>query len=57
MAREPGNGLIMAGAIVSIVGVCIVLVQVLRVPAYWVPLIVGLGLMSVGLIRRFIRGR
>ena len=57
MAHEPGHGLITAGAILSIVGVCIVLIQVLRVPAYWVPLIVGLGLLSMGLIRRFIRGR
>jgi len=57
MAREPGNGLIMAGPIVSIVGVCVVLIQVLRVPSYWVPLIVGRGLLSMGLIRRFIRSR
>jgi len=47
----------MAGPFVSIVGVCVVLIQVLRVPSYWVPLIVGRGLLSMGLIRRFIRSR
>jgi hypothetical protein len=40
-----------AGAIVTIVGVCIVLIRVFRVPDYWVPLMVGVGLFLLGLIR------
>jgi hypothetical protein len=40
-----------AGAIVTLVGVGIVLVRVLRVPEYWVPLMVGLGLFLVGATR------
>jgi hypothetical protein len=40
-----------AGAIVTLVGVGIVLVRVLRVPEYWVPLMVGLGLFLVGAMR------
>jgi hypothetical protein len=41
----------MAGAIVMFVGLCIVLVRVLRVPEYFVPLMVGVGLFLLGLIR------
>jgi hypothetical protein len=40
-----------AGLIVMFVGVCIVLIRVLRVPEYWVPLMVGTGLFLLGLIR------
>jgi archaellum biogenesis protein FlaJ (TadC family) len=52
MARKSGNILLFAGTIVSFVGLCIVLVRVWRVPEYWVPLMVGLGLLLVGLVRR-----
>jgi hypothetical protein len=41
----------MAGAIVTFIGLCIVLVRVLRVPEYWVPLMVGVGLFLLGLMR------
>jgi hypothetical protein len=40
-----------AGAIVTLVGIGIILVKVLRVPEYWVPLMVGLGLFLVGAMR------
>jgi hypothetical protein len=33
-----------AGAIVMFIGVCIVLVRVLTVPAYWIPPMGGVGL-------------
>jgi hypothetical protein len=41
----------LAGAIVSFVGLCIVLIKVLGVPQYWAPLMVGAGLFLLGLIR------
>lgn len=41
----------MAGVIVTFVGICIVLIKVLRIPEYWVPLMVGVGLLLLGLIR------
>jgi hypothetical protein len=41
----------MAGLIVTFIGLCIVLIRVLRVPEYWVPLMVGAGLFLLGLIR------
>ena len=55
MRHRSGAGLIMAGAIVSFVGVCIVLVKTLHVPEYWVPLMVGIGLLLMGIVRRMTR--
>jgi len=51
MGRRSGSGLMMAGAIVTFVGLCIVLLRVLRVPEYWVPLMVGVGLLLAGFVR------
>ena len=55
MRDRSGNGLIVAGAIVSFVGLVIVLVRVLQVPEYWVPLMVGIGLLVLGFIRKLTR--
>ncbi|HKW91524.1 MAG TPA: hypothetical protein VJX92_06460 [Methylomirabilota bacterium] len=52
MAARSGGGLILAGGIVSFVGACIVLFKVLRLPEYWAPLLVGIGLLLMGVIRR-----
>ena len=49
--RSSGARLMMAGLIVAFIGLCIVLVQVLHVPRYWVPLMVGVGIFLVGLVR------
>lgn len=51
MAGNSGGRLMMAGLIVAFIGLCIVLVQVLHVPRYWVPLMVGVGIFLVGLVR------
>jgi hypothetical protein len=40
-----------AGFIVTIIGLCVILVRVLKVPEYWVPLMVGIGLFLLGLLR------
>jgi hypothetical protein len=52
MAHRSGGGLILAGAIVTFVGLCIMLVKMARVSEYWIPLVVGVALILVGLIRR-----
>jgi hypothetical protein len=52
VAHRSGDQLIAGGAILTLIGVCIVLVKVFQIPGYWVPLIVGLGLLLMGLIRR-----
>jgi Na+/H+ antiporter NhaD/arsenite permease-like protein len=41
----------MAGLIVTFIGLCIVLIRLLRVPEHWVPLMVGVGLFLLGLVR------
>ena len=51
MARRPGSNLMVAGLIVSFVGLCIVLIRVMHVPAYWTPLMVGIGIFLLGFIR------
>lgn len=51
MAEGSGTRLMMAGLIVAFIGLCIVLIKVMRVPEYWVPLMVGVGLFLLGFIR------
>jgi glucose uptake protein GlcU len=45
-----GRGLMTAGAIVTIVGLGIVLMKTLHLPAYWTPVIVGVALFVAGAI-------
>jgi hypothetical protein len=45
--------LLLAGTIVAFSGLCIVLVEVFRVPPWGVLLVVGFGLIGLGLIRRY----
>lgn len=47
-----GRGLIVAGLIVSTVGVGIVLFRVFQIPGYWAPLLVGVALLLAGVARR-----
>ena len=49
--RRPGSGLMMAGAIISLVGIGIVLMRALSIPRHWLPLLVGLALFLIGVIR------
>ena len=51
MPDRSGKGLMTAGAIVTFIGLCIMLVRVLKVPEYSVPLLVGIGLFLLGLSR------
>ena len=45
-----GRGLMTAGAIVTIVGLGIVVIKTLRLPGYWTPVIVGVSLFVAGAI-------
>jgi hypothetical protein len=51
MARNSGGKLMMAGSIITFIGLCIVLIRVLQVPRYWIPLLVGVGIFLAGLVR------
>jgi hypothetical protein len=51
----PGMGLILAGAIVFLVGLTIVLFIELNIPRYWIPLVIGLVLMLAGVMVSIIK--
>ena len=42
------RGLMLAGLILTLVGLVIVLTNVLALPRYWTPLLVGLALLVTG---------
>jgi uncharacterized membrane protein HdeD (DUF308 family) len=45
------NKLLLAGLIVTLVGLFVVLRHELRIPSYWTPLLVGIALLIVGVIQ------
>lgn len=51
MVRNSGGSLMVAGLIVAFIGLCIVVVRALHVPPYWIPLMVGIGIFLLGLVR------
>ena len=48
--RTAGRGLMIAGALVTIVGLGIVAMRTLDVPRHWLPVIVGLALFVAGVV-------
>jgi hypothetical protein len=50
--RCAGNGLIVAGLIVTLIGLGIVLVRTLAIPREWTTLMIGLALLLAGAVRR-----
>jgi hypothetical protein len=48
--HSPGRGLMMAGAILMVIGAGVILIRTFEVPPHWMPLIVGIGLFFAGLI-------
>lgn len=57
MGDRSGRHLMMAGAIVTVVGLGIIIVRELRVPREWIPVIVGVGLFILGSIRFLTSGK
>ena len=51
MADGTGRHLMTVGSIITTIGFSIVLFKVLRVPGYWVPVVIGLAIFVVGLVR------
>ncbi len=47
-----GRGLMLAGLIVTLVGLGIVMVRALEIPGYWIPVGVGVALLVAGAVRR-----
>ena len=50
MGKWPGMGLILAGAIVFLVGVIIILFKEFNIPRYWIPAVIGVVLIVAGVI-------
>ena len=53
--RCSGNGLILAGLIVTLVGLAVVATRTLHIPREWVTVGVGLALLAAGAARRALR--
>ena len=55
--RCAGNGLLLAGMIVTLVGLAVALTATLRIPRHWTTVGVGLALLATGVVRRALRPR
>ena len=51
------NKLMLAGLIVTLVGLFIVIRHELAIPSYWNPLLVGIALLVVGVIWSLLSGK
>ena len=49
--RRSGSGLMLAGAIIIVIGFGVALIKAWNLPNYWIPLVVGIGLVVIGAIR------
>lgn len=52
--KWPGAGLIFAGTIVFVVGLVIVIFKEFNIPGYYIPIVVGAGLIAAGIVTRFL---
>jgi hypothetical protein len=58
MARRcSGNGLMLAGLIVALIGLVSALTTVLDLPRYWTTMLIGAALFLAGAARRALGGR
>ena len=53
--RCAGNGLLVAGLIVTLIGLGIVLTRTLAIPREWTTVLIGLALLVAGAARRALR--
>ena len=54
--RCSGNGLILAGLIVTFIGLAVVVTRTYQIPREWTTVGIGLALLVAGLARRVLRG-
>ena len=55
--RCAGNGLLLAGMIVTLVGLAVALTATLGIPRHWTTVGMGLALLATGVVRRALRPR
>jgi len=53
--RRSGFGLMLAGAIVTLVGLAVALMHTFAIPRHWTTVIVGIALLGAGAIRAAFR--
>jgi uncharacterized membrane protein HdeD (DUF308 family) len=51
------NKLLLAGLIVTLIGLFVVLRHELHIPSYWMPLLVGVALLIVGVVQSVLSGK
>jgi hypothetical protein len=51
------NKLMLAGMIVTVIGLFIVIKHEMGIPSYWTPLLVGVGLLVAGALWSVMRGK
>jgi hypothetical protein len=57
MARRcSGSGLMLAGLIVSVVGLSVALIETFDIPRYWTTLAIGVALLIIGALRAIAAG-
>ena len=54
--RCGGNGLMLAGLLVMVIGLGVAAAVTLQIPGYWTPVFVGAVLFLAGVFRRLTRG-
>jgi hypothetical protein len=57
MCRGQGSGLILAGLIVTLIGLAIVVAHTFDIPRYWTTFGVGIALLAAGAVRAALGGR
>lgn len=55
--RNAGSGLLLAGLIVTLVGLAVALTHALEIPRHWTTVGVGVALLVAGAVRAATRGR
>jgi Mn2+/Fe2+ NRAMP family transporter len=53
--RRSGFGLILAGSIVTLVGLAVALMHTFAIPRHWTTVIVGVALLAAGAVRAALR--
>ena len=51
------NKLMVAGLVVTLIGLFIVIKREMGIPSYWTPLLVGIGLMIAGAVCSLLGGK
>jgi len=54
--RRSGFGLLLAGSVVTLIGLAVALRHTFAIPDHWTTVVVGLALLGAGAVRAVLRG-